>query len=138
MPLSDHEQRLLDQIERALYAEDPKFAHAVRTTNPQVHYKRRLIKAGLGFLLGVCVLMGGLIVHNAGPVTIIISVAGFLLMMACSVWGLQSWKRMTGIGTEADLRSPRPARARAKGTGGTGGGFMNRLEERWRRRTEGE
>ena len=26
MPLSEHEQRLLDQIEQALYAEDPKFA----------------------------------------------------------------------------------------------------------------
>jgi hypothetical protein len=26
VPLSDHEQRLLEQIERALYAEDPKFA----------------------------------------------------------------------------------------------------------------
>src|ERR1700742_2505140 len=30
MPLSEHEQRLLDQIERALYAEDPKFASTVR------------------------------------------------------------------------------------------------------------
>src|SRR6266568_7110949 len=60
VPLSDHEQRLLDQIERALYAEDPKFAHAVRTTNPQVHYKRRIVKAALGFGLGICVLMAGL------------------------------------------------------------------------------
>ena len=33
MPLSDHEQRLLEQIERALYAEDPKFASTVRTTD---------------------------------------------------------------------------------------------------------
>jgi hypothetical protein len=30
MPLSDHEQRMLDQIESALYAEDPKFASSVR------------------------------------------------------------------------------------------------------------
>ena len=141
MPLSDHEQRLLDQIERALYAEDPKFAHAVRTTSPQVHYKRRIIKAAFGFLVGVCVLMAGL-VANAGPVTILISVAGFLLMVACSVWALSSWKRMTGIGNEPAPRRGRTGRAgraarrseRVKGSGG----FMNRIEERWRRRTEGD
>ncbi len=44
MPLSEHEQRMLDQIERALYAEDPKFANTVRETNPAVHYKRWIIK----------------------------------------------------------------------------------------------
>lgn len=133
MPLSDHEQRLLDQIERALYAEDPKFANAVRTTNPQVHYRRRIIKSALGFGLGICVLMAGLIV-NDGPVTIAISVAGFLVMVACSVWALSSWKRMTGVGTETEpRRTGRPAKTR-----GSGGGFMDRLEERWRRRTEGD
>lgn len=31
-PLLDHEQRMLDQIESALYAEDPKFASSVRGT----------------------------------------------------------------------------------------------------------
>lgn len=128
MPLSDHEQRLLDQIERALYAEDPKFANAVRTTNPQVHYRRRIIKAAFGFGLGICVLMAGLVI-NDGPVTIAISVTGFLLMVACSVWALSSWKRMTGVGAEPEPRRlSRPAKA----------GFMDRLEERWRRRTEGD
>lgn len=132
MPLSDHEQRLLDQIERALYAEDPKFANAVRTTNPQVHYRRRIIKAGLGFALGICVLMAGLII-NDGPVTIAISVTGFLVMVACSVWALSSWKRMTGLGTQPEPRRlRRPAKTRGHGS------FMDRLEERWRRRTEGD
>ena len=31
VPLSEHEQRLLDEIEQALYAEDPKFASSVRS-----------------------------------------------------------------------------------------------------------
>jgi hypothetical protein len=132
VPLSDHEQRLLDQIERQLYAEDPKFAHAVRTTNPQVHYRRRIIKAGFGFVVGVCALMAGLIASpHGGPVTIAISVAGFLVMVACTVWGLTSWKRMTGIATEPPGRRTRnSAKSRAS--------FMDRLEERWRRRTEGD
>ncbi|HEY8480112.1 MAG TPA: DUF3040 domain-containing protein [Spirillospora sp.] len=133
MPLSEHEQRMLEQIESALYAEDPKFAHAVRSTNPQVHYKRRIIKAALGFVVGVCTLMAGLVI-NAGTVTIAVSVTGFLLMVACSVWALSSWKRMTGIGGE-----PAPGGA---GTGRPSGpaksSFMERMEERWRRRTEGD
>lgn len=129
MPLSEHEQRMLEQIESALYAEDPKFAHAVRSTNPQVHYKRRIIKAALGFLVGVGALMAGLVI-NEGTVTIAISVTGFLLMVVCCVWALTSWKRMTGIGNEPP-RGGRPARP-AKA------GFMERMEERWRRRTEGD
>ncbi|MCP2338303.1 DUF3040 domain-containing protein [Actinomadura rupiterrae] len=134
MPLSDHEQRMLDQIEQALYAEDPKFAHAVRSTSPQVHYKRQMIKAALGFAVGVCALMAGL-VANAGAVTIAVSVAGFLLMVACCVWALTSWKRMTGIAEPA-----RGGRRAASGGGRSRrsqrSGFMERMEERWRRRTE--
>ncbi|MFF5257543.1 DUF3040 domain-containing protein [Actinomadura viridis] len=141
MPLSEHEQRMLDQIEQALYAEDPKFAHAVRSTNPQVHYKRRIVKAALGFVLGVCALMTGLIL-NAGTVTIAVSVTGFLLMVVCCVWALTSWKRMTGVGAEAaagggdsgDSGGGRQARRRDRSRSG----FMDRMEERWRRRTEGE
>jgi hypothetical protein len=132
VPLSEHEQRMLEQIESALYAEDPKFAHAVRSTNPQVHYKRRIVKAAFGFVVGVCALMAGLVI-NEGTVTIAISVTGFLLMVVCCVWALTSWKRMTGIGSEPAQgdgggRQARPAKA----------GFMERMEERWRRRTEGD
>jgi DUF3040 family protein len=135
VPLSEHEQRLLDQIERALYAEDPKFAHSVRSKDPQIHYKRRIVKAVLGFVLGVVVLMTGLVI-NAGATTIAVSVAGFLLMVVSCVWGLTSWKRMTGVGTEPD---PEPRASRGRGrSGGHKAGFMERLEERWRRRTEGE
>ncbi|MGH3239083.1 MAG: DUF3040 domain-containing protein [Spirillospora sp.] len=143
MPLSEHEQRMLEQIESALYAEDPKFAHAVRSTSPQVHYKRRIVKAAFGFVVGVGALMAGLVI-NQGSVTIAVSVTGFLLMVACCVWALTSWKRMTGIGNE-------PARG-SGGRAGRGGrqprqarqpkqaktGFMERMEERWRRRTEGD
>lgn len=135
MPLSEHEQRMLEQIESALYAEDPKFAHAVRSTNPQVHYKRRIVKAAFGFVAGVGALMAGLVI-NEGTVTIAVSVTGFLLMVACCVWALTSWKRMTGIGNEPAARGgkqggdrqSKPAKA----------GFMERMEERWRRRTEGD
>jgi Protein of unknown function (DUF3040) len=134
VPLSDHEQRQLDQIERALYAEDPKFASAVRSTDPKVHYKRRIWKAAIGFVLGLLVVMAGPIL-NTMPISIVISVAGFLLMVFCCAWGLTSWKRMTGVGAEPEPKK-RPGK-QSRGSKAKRASFMERLEERWRRRQEG-
>jgi len=137
VPLSEHEERLLDQIERALEAEDPKFAHAVRTSDPRVHYKRRMVKAGLGFLLGVVLLLAGVISKYVW-----IGVAGFLVMLASAMWALTSWRRInggssTGGSQVVPLRRRGRARRRARGRV-AGHGFMERLEERWRRRQEGD
>jgi hypothetical protein len=126
VPLSDHEQRLLDQIERGLYAEDPKFAQSVQGADPRTHFKKRVAKAAMGFVLGVALLMAGVISK-----IIVVGVIGFVVMLACAVWGLSSWKRMAGLGGDASARSsdqPRPEPPRGK--------FMDRLEERWRRRRE--
>ena len=57
MPLSEHEQRQLEQIEQALYSDYPRFANAVRASDPRVHYKRRVIEAAFGFLLGVAAII---------------------------------------------------------------------------------
>lgn len=134
MPLSEHEQRMLEQIEKALYAEDPKFAHSVRARDPRVHYRRRVILAVIGFLLGVGLLVAGVIIKY-----IPMGVAGFLVMLTCAMWALTSWRHMSGLGPR---RPPAPAPAR-KGrrrsrSRPTGQGFMERLEERWRRRQEGD
>ncbi|WP_248965515.1 DUF3040 domain-containing protein [Sphaerisporangium perillae] len=128
MPLSEHEQRLLDQIEQALYAEDPKWANTVRISDPRNHYKRRLVKASIGFVLGVVLLMVGAV----APL-IPLGVGGFVVMLAASVWGLSSWKRMNGFGGEAKPGAPdaKPDRRRAARPS-----FMERMEERWRRRGE--
>ncbi len=99
MPLSEHEQRQLDQIERALYAEDPKFAQAVRAKDPRVHYKRRVVEAAIGFLLGVGLLLAGVISKLT-----LIGVAGFVVMLACSMWALSSWRHMSGGSTGAAWR----------------------------------
>ncbi len=127
MPLSEHEQRQLDQIERALYAEDPKFAQTVRARDPRVHYKRRVVEAAIGFVLGVGLLMAGVVSKYTW-----IGVAGFVVMLACSMWALTSWRHVTGV---AASRSG-PVRER-RGARPSGPRFMERLEERWRRRQEG-
>ena len=137
MPLSEHERRQLEQIERALRADDPRFADAVRAADPRVHYKRRVIAAALGFVIGVGLLLAGVVI-NVIPV----AVAGFVVMLACSLWAVTSYRRMTGITTgrapaqdRASGKERRAAKGRRAGKQ-AGSGLMGRLEERWRRRQE--
>ena len=135
MPLSEHEQRQLEQIEQALYSEDPKFVHAVRSSDPRVHYKRRAVQAVAGFVLGVALLLAGVILHNI----IWIEVAGFVVMLVCSMWALSSWRHINGmsaaLGIARSMGTPR--RRNARRGRAPRPGLMERLEERWRRRQEG-
>jgi Protein of unknown function (DUF3040) len=133
MPLSEHEQRMLEQIEKALYAEDPKFAQSVRARDPRVHYRRRVILAAVGFLVGVGLLLAGVVIKY-----IPMGVAGFLVMLTCAMWALTSWRHMNGTAAAtAPRRGPAPA-PRKRRSREPGQGFMERLEERWRRRQEGD
>src|SRR3712207_4911945 len=91
VPLSEHEQRLLEQMERALYAEDPKFASALRGTDLRSHYRRRALQAAVGFVLGLVLLMTGVISK-----IILVSVAGFVLMLATAFFAVSSWRRIPG------------------------------------------
>jgi hypothetical protein len=138
VPLSEHERRQLEQIEAALRAGDPRFADAVRAADPRVHYRRRVIAAALGFLAGVGLLLAGVVVN-----VILIAVAGFVVMLACSLWGVTSYRRMTGSttghppvrdrgsGKKRHTAGDRPTGKQARS------GLMGRLEERWRRRQQG-
>ena len=145
MPLSEHEQRQLEQIEQSLYTDYPKLAQSVRAQDPRVHYKRRVVEAAIGFLVGVGLLLAG-VISKIIPV----GVGGFLVMLACAMWALTSWRHMGGIVSGRGLGVARPAGAaggaregRRRGRGHRRGrekprlSFMERLEERWRRRQEG-
>jgi hypothetical protein len=153
VPLSEHEQRQLEQIEQALYADYPKLAQAVRAKDPRIHYKRRVVYAAIGFLIGVGLLMAGVVYK-----TTYIGVGGFVVMLACAMWALTSWRHMGGsaAGRSASASpgrsqvrgpAPGPGRERSQRRGQTPrknrrgraakGSFMERLEERWRRRQQG-
>jgi hypothetical protein len=142
VPLSEHEQRQLEQIEQALYSEDPKFVHAVRSSDPRVHYKRRAVQAVAGFVLGVGLLLGGVISQY-----IWVGVAGFVVMLVCSMWALTSYRHINAMSVAAGFgrprRSKRARRRQQRQQGKAAGirvvqpGMMERLEERWRRRQEG-
>lgn len=61
MPLSEHEQRLLDQIERALYAEDPKFASSVRGARLRKPARRRRLQGIALLVVGLVMLVLGVV-----------------------------------------------------------------------------
>ena len=134
MPLSEHEQRQLEQIEQALYAEHPRFVRAVRASDPRVHYRRRVVYAAIGFLIGVGLLVAGVATKEPW-----MGVAGFVVMLVCSMWALTSYRHMSGItagrGLAKDRRSG-PAGKAAKGAKTAKQPMMERFEERWRRRQE--
>jgi hypothetical protein len=124
VPLSEHEQRQLEQIEQALYADHPRLARAMRAKDPKVHYRRRVIQAAVGFLVGVGLLVAGVVTKHAW-----LGAAGFVVMIASTVWAVASYRRMASITVDRKRgRDRRPARQ--------SGGVMERLEERWRRRQE--
>jgi hypothetical protein len=126
VPLSEHEQRLFDQIERSL-AEDPKFASAVRATDPRFHAKRRMIAAGILLLAGMALLVYGVAISIP-----LLGVGGFLVMLCALAFGVQAYRR----GQSTDLHAVGGTATRR--TRQRRGGLVDRLEERWRRRPEGD
>jgi hypothetical protein len=130
VPLSDHEQRLLDQIEQALYDEDPKFARLYQTTDVRSHYRHRLIRAAIGVLLGLAMLLAAVIVP-----LVPLGVAGFLVMLASASYGIASWQRMVGQRLSAPADKPRLRRSK-RVDHAERRSVMQRLEERWQRRQD--
>ncbi len=130
MPLSEHEQRLLEQMERALYAEDPKFASAMRGADLRARYRRRAVVAGFVFVIGVAMLMTGAII----PI-VPLSVAGFVVMLTSAWYAVMSWRR---VPTNADgtPMPVAPAGTTKRARRNNRASFMQRMEERWRRRRE--
>ncbi len=143
MPLSEEELRLLEQMERALVAEDPKFVSALRGTARRRHARRRALLAGGVFVIGIGVLMAGAVLPNT-----LVGIVGFVVMLGSAVVALTAWR------SQGAAAAPQPE---AGGSAETGYGLtvveggkkrkrhsprsrqrnqsmMQRFEERWNRR----
>ena len=135
MPLSEHEQRQLEQIEQALYREDRRLVRLVRSSDPRVHHRRRVAEALVGLALGAAMIAAGIVLAVIG-----LAVAGFVVLLLCGIWALNSWRHLAGFAIGVPGRgkaAKRKARRKNRGKGGRGA-MMERLDERWRRRQEGD
>lgn len=150
MPLSEEELRLLEQMERALSAEDPKFASTLRGHTLKRAAQRRAALAGAAFVVGVGLLMAGVISSLW-----VLGIVGFLVMLGAAFVGLTAMRgrpltghvagRVSGhissnhpAGSRASHGftvhdGGRPNRRSARGSGS----FMQKVEARWRRRKDG-
>ncbi len=144
MPLSEEELRLLEQMERALVAEDPKFVSALRGTARRRDARRRAFVAGGVFVVGVVVLMTGAVIAQT-----LVAVVGFVVMLGSAVVGLTYWRNQgapaahpeqgaaeqptAGFGlsvVEGGKKQKRARRPRQQ----SNQSMMQRFEERWHRR----
>ncbi|GAA1837377.1 DUF3040 domain-containing protein [Pseudonocardia ailaonensis] len=126
MPLSEHEQRLLEQIERALYAEDPKFASTVRGSKLRRPSRRRRFQGIALFAVGLVLLVVGVAVgplRTFSPVPIV-SVVGFLAMLGGTMLALSSRGAAKSGGASGEKGAAEPDKNR----------FTGRMEERFKRR----
>ena len=130
MPLSDHEQRMLDQIESALYAEDPKFASSVRGGGLRAPTARRRLQGAALFVLGLAMLVSGVAFKATMIGTFpVLSVLGFIVMFGGVVFAITG-PRLAGRGErQSSSAAARPRRNRS-----AGGSFTSRMEDRFRRR----
>lgn len=146
MPLSEEELRLLEQMERALVAEDPKFASALRGTKLRRNARRRSFIAGGVFVLGVVVLMTGAVLQQT-----VVGIVGFVVMLGSAYVALSSWRGQNtapqseegqammdssdasfGLSLIEGGKTKKRSRSRSRDNQS----FMQRFEDRWRRRRD--
>ena len=133
MPLSDHEQKMLEAMERALYAEDPKFATQMNGRAGRGPSRQRLAVGIVAALLGL-----GLVVFGVWTQTIIVGGIGFAVMVAGVAWAIAPGRptlRSVPTGTATAGGAPTSRRAPKVKSSAS---FMQRMEERWdKRRRDG-
>ena len=128
MALSEHEEALLQQMEEALYAEDPRFASRIRKTKSRGAGRGRIVA---GVIAGVAGL--ALVVFSAMSSTIWLGAVGFAIMVAGIVYAITPSKtRLAAVDADG---TPKPRTGgRQRATSSRQGTFMERLEERWEKR----
>lgn len=121
MPLSEHEQRLLEQLEKQLH-EDHRFASTMKSASTAGNYSTRNL--ALGALIGIVGL--GVLIYGVSSQLIIVGVLGFIIMfggvyLALSRKGGSKKGSVPGAG-----KTPQKS------------GFMSDLENRWEQRKRDE
>ena len=142
MELSEEELRMLEQMERALVEEDPKLASTLRGTSFQRAARRRMIVGGVILLAGIGLLIVAVLLDLSAIVQTVVGVLGFVVMLGGAILALTSARNpgasapkvrasgRSGFGVVDGGRQHRPGRQRS------GTPFMQRMEERWRRRRD--
>jgi len=128
MPLSEQEQRLLDEMERHLLQNDADVVSA--PSGDRVLSYRNLVYGAILLLLGVGGLVAGVILSGNGiaPVGIPVGIVGFLAMLGGVMLAVTPVRRSGPAKAEPAERTPRQPSSQS---------FMDRMNDRWDRRQDG-
>ena len=88
MPLNENEERILHEIERRFYANDPESAHRIGSTTLPRYLARNCKWSALGFLAGLVVLLVGF------ASSWVVGVFGFVVMLASAIVLTRNLRRM--------------------------------------------
>jgi hypothetical protein len=82
VPLSEHEQRILEEIEKNLYDEDPRFARDVKRRSPRLSKTARMRAGAALFAAGFATLFAFFILGSVvlGVIAFVMMVAGIVLL----------------------------------------------------------
>jgi hypothetical protein len=147
VPLSEHEQHLLEQMEQALYAEDPKFASQMQGSAARARLRRSIAIGAAGVIAGL-----GLVFLGVAKTNMWWGAIGFALMVGGVAYAIRPAKApkvtLGAVAQDGSVRAHmptgRPGKSRHTGKSRPAGkvakqGLMRRLEERWdRRRHDGQ
>lgn len=128
MPLSEQEQRLLEEMERNLYRNDADFVQAVGGVRGRRPNYRAIV---LGVLLAVA--GAGALIAGVASQLLVVGVIGFAAMFAGVLVATTPSKRGAASAAPSE---PNPSAQPGRRT--TGGGFMDRMNDRWDRRQDGQ
>jgi len=140
VPLSEHEQHLLEQMEQALYAEDPKFASQMQGSAVRARLRRGLAIGAVGVIVGL-----GLVVLGVATESILWGAIGFALMVSGVAYAISPPKvpkvKLGAVAEDGTVRPHEPegrlGRLRkSKKSNASKQTFLRRLEDRWDRRRD--
>lgn len=98
MPLDDHEQQILDEIERQFYEEDPDLAHAVRNIDRATRFGIRIPAAGT--LVGIAITL------LFFTISTVAALFGFLLLVVSTTALVQGISARSGSSREPEVEEP--------------------------------
>lgn len=143
--LSERERQMLEEMEEAIRAEDPRFASQMNGARSGRGDRRRLIIGVIGAIAGLGLVLLGI------NTNLWVGVAGFALIVASVAVALtpgsNGTKQSSGLGLVGDDGSIRQPHTGHKGhkqrklkKGGAAaakkGTFMQRMEQRWEERRQ--
>lgn len=127
MPLSEQEQRLLDEMERHLMSND---ADVVTAPSRALSY-RNIVLGSILVLVGLGALIAGVSIgFNTGVLGIAVGVVGFLVMVGGVVFAVTPTRNSSRLPSARSASTKRASRV-------PGGSFMDRMNDRWDRRNDG-